>query len=86
LQNYPNPFTEGTSIEIKLDHPGRCHLSILDLNGRIIRTLNDDDQLSTSHILYWDGRDNFGNQVVSGIYFYRLADKVYSQMKRMVKI
>jgi hypothetical protein len=85
-QNYPNPFNEGTSIEFNLDKPGKYHFSVLDINGRIIRSLNDDDQLSKAHTLFWDGADDSGRPVVSGIYFYRLECDGFSQMKRMVKM
>ena len=85
-QNYPNPFSEGTSIEFKLDRPGKYRVSILDVNGRLIRRLNDDDPLSTIHTLYWDGRDDSGKPVTSGVYFYQLECNGFKDMKRMVKI
>jgi flagellar hook assembly protein FlgD len=86
LQNYPNPFMDGTSIEFKLSKPGKYVLTILDVNGRVIRILNDDDQLSVDHTIYWDGRDNSGKNVNSGVYVYRLEGSGFSQMKRMVKM
>jgi len=86
FQNFPNPFSEGTSIEFKLNEPGKYRFSILDVNGRLIRTLNDEDPLSKVHTLYWDGTDNSGKPVISGIYFYRLECDGFSQTKRMVKM
>jgi hypothetical protein len=86
IQNYPNPFIDGTYIEFKLNTAGKYRLSVLDVNGRLIRTLGDEDQLSTDHTLYWDGRDNSGKTVISGVYFYRLETDGFSQMKRMVKM
>jgi hypothetical protein len=86
LQNYPNPFMDGTFIEFKLSKPGKYFLSILDVNGRVIRIMNDDDQLSVDHTIYWDGRDNSGKNVNSGVYVYRLEANGFSQMKRMVKM
>jgi hypothetical protein len=86
LQNYPNPFSEGTSIEFKFNKPGKYRFSILDVNGRLIRNLNDEDQFSKVHTLYWDGSDNSGKPVISGIYFYRLECDGFSQTKRMVKM
>jgi hypothetical protein len=86
LPNYPNPFSEGTAIEFKLEKPGKYRISIMDLNGRTIRNLNDENQFSSVHTLYWDGRDNSGKPVVSGIYFYRLDCDGFSQTKRMVKM
>jgi len=86
LPNYPNPFNEGTSIEFKLDKPGKYRVSVLDLNGRTIRNLSDNIQFSSVHTLYWDGCDNSGKPVVSGIYFYRLECEGFSQTRRMVKM
>jgi hypothetical protein len=86
LQNYPNPFSDGTYIEFKLDKPGKYRISVLDVNGRIIRNLAGDDQLSTVHTLYWDGNDDSGKPVATGVYFYRLECDGFSQMKRMVKM
>jgi len=86
LQNYPNPFNDGTYIEFKLDKPGKYRISVLDVNGRIIRHLPGDDQLSTVHTLYWDGNEDSGKPVATGVYFYRLECDGFSQMKRMVKM
>jgi len=85
-QNYPNPFTEGTYISFELDKPGKSKVSVLDVNGRTIRVLSDDSQLSTLHSLYWDGTDDSGKPVASGVCFYRLECSGFSQMKRMVKM
>jgi hypothetical protein len=86
LQNYPNPFSDGTFIEFKLDKPGKYNLSVLDVNGRTLRMLGGDDQLSTTHIIYWDGNDDSGKPVATGVYFYRLETNGFSDMKRMVKM
>jgi hypothetical protein len=86
LQNYPNPFSEGTYIEFKLNEPGKYRLSILDLNGRVIRILNDNNQFSNAHTLYWDGKDNAGKTVVSGVYFYQLEGDGFIQTKRLLKM
>jgi len=86
-QNYPNPFNdEGTTIEFTMDKIGSYKLTILDMNGRVINTLNDGDNFSKSHTLFWDGTDSNGRSVVSGIYFYRLEYDGFSEMKRMIKI
>ena len=86
LLNYPNPFSEGTSIEFKLNEPGKYQLTIFDVNGRKVRTLHDDNELSNIHTLYWNGNNNSGKTVDSGIYFYRLEYNGFSQTKRMVKM
>ncbi|MDP2115183.1 MAG: lamin tail domain-containing protein, partial [Bacteroidota bacterium] len=86
LQNYPNPFSEGTYIEFKLDQPGKYNVSILDVNGRTLRVLSSDNPFSTVHTIYWDGNDNSGKPVATGVYFYRLESNGFSEMKRMVKM
>jgi flagellar hook assembly protein FlgD len=86
LQNYPNPFSEGTYIEFKLDRPGKYNVSILDVNGRTLRVLSGDNPFSTVHTIYWDGNDNSGKPVATGVYFYRLESNGFSEMKRMVKM
>jgi len=86
VQNYPNPFNEGTSIEFTLNQPGKYRLSILDINGRMIRSLTDNNPLSTVHTLYWNGNDDAGKPVASGIYFYRLECNGFSETKRMAKM
>lgn len=86
LQNYPNPFSEGTNIKFKLDKPGKYKVSILDVNGRVLRILSSDDPISSTQSIYWDGNDNSGKPVASGVYFYRFETKGFSEMKRMVKM
>jgi hypothetical protein len=86
LQNYPNPFSDGTYIEFELEQAGKCSLTILDVNGRIIYTLPDINQFSAKHSVYWDGKDNAGKPVPSGVYFYRLEADGVTLMKRMVKL
>ncbi len=86
LPNYPNPFNEGTYIEFKLDQPGKYIVSVLDVNGRTLRILSGDNPFSTVHTIYWDGNDNSGKPVATGVYFYRLESNGFSEMKRMVKM
>lgn len=86
LQNYPNPFSEGTYFEFKLEKPGNYSITVLDINGRPLRRLTGDDPYSTIHTLYWDGKDGSGKAVPTGIYFYRLETEAFSEMKRMIKV
>jgi uncharacterized repeat protein (TIGR02543 family) len=86
LQNYPNPFSEGTNIKFKLDKPAKYQVTILDVNGRVLRILSSDDLISSGYSIYWDGNDNSGKPVASGVYFYRFETKGFSEIKRMVKM
>ena len=85
-QNYPNPFTDGTTIEFKLEQAGKYQLEVLDISGRVIRNLKGDGQFSGVHSVYWDGRDEAGKLVSSGVYLYRLNPDGKSVMKRMIKM
>lgn len=85
-QNYPNPFSEGTYLEFKLNKPGKYRISVLDVNGRTMRTFEDSHPISTIQTIYWNGKDDVGKLVAPGIYFYRLDCDGFSKMNRMVKM
>ena len=71
-QNVPNPFNPQTTIRYDLVSEGRVTLAIFDSSGRRIRTLVDEDQTPGSREVVWTGRDDAGNPVSSGVYFYVL--------------
>ncbi|MCI0691182.1 ASPIC/UnbV domain-containing protein [candidate division KSB1 bacterium] len=72
-QNYPNPFNPTTAIRFAIEKPGVIRLEIYDLAGRLVRTLiNNENKISGGHLVIWDGRDDHGKPVGSGVYFYRL--------------
>ena len=76
-QNFPNPFNSTTTISYDLPQASIVTLKIFDLLGREVRTLVNDHQptssLSMPHSVLWDGADNTGRVVASGVYFYRLS-------------
>jgi len=69
-QNHPNPFGPATVIEYDLSRPGRVTVKVFDVRGASVRTLVDGIQERGSHVARWDGRDDGGNAVGAGIYFY----------------
>ena len=71
-QNYPNPFNPSTAIEIALPEKSEIRLDIFDVSGRLVRVLISDSREAGYHKLQWDGRNDTGNVVSSGVYFYRL--------------
>ncbi len=71
-QSYPNPFSTETIIECNLLEPCYVVLKIFDLQGRILKILNDNKRYSRFYKTVWDGKDERGDLVPSGIYFYRL--------------
>ena len=73
-QNYPNPFNASTTITYTIPKGvrERIHIEIYDILGRLIRTLVDDRKQPGRYTKHWDGRDNQGNRVSSGLYFHRI--------------
>ncbi len=89
LQNYPNPFNPETWIPYHLSEAASVTLSIYDTAGQRIRMLSLGVQAagfyqSRSRAAYWDGRNDLGEQVSSGVYFYLLSTPSEHQIKRMV--
>ena len=71
-QNYPNPFNPTTRIGYQLPENSEITLAVYDLRGKKIRTLAEGSRDAGTHHVTWDGRDSGGQQVASGVYFYRL--------------
>ena len=89
LQNYPNPFNPETWIPYRLSESAAVTLSIYDTTGRLVRTLSIGFKPAgfyqgRARAAYWDGRNDVGERVSSGVYFYRLSTPSFHQMKRMV--
>ncbi|MCH7761014.1 T9SS type A sorting domain-containing protein, partial [candidate division TA06 bacterium] len=70
-QNHPNPFTSTTSIRYALPKDSKVSLKIYDITGRAVRTLVDGNQKAQYYTIKWDGKDNMGEKVATGIYFTR---------------
>jgi len=83
-QNYPNPFNPSTTIEYAMPEPGSISLSIYDVLGRAIRHLDLGYRGAGIHRIGWDGRDEKGQPVASGIYYYRLIAGDWMQTRKMV--
>ena len=82
--NYPNPFNPTTFIKFDLARAGHASLMIYDVNGRLIRTLVDGELQMGRHSVQWDGKDDAGQVVPSGTYFYKLFTIDYQDVKRAV--
>jgi len=83
-QNYPNPFNPETKISYKLANSGYISLNVYDLLGREIKTLVSKDQAAGSYTVSWNGKDESGNIVPSGIYLYTLKAGSYTESKKMI--
>jgi hypothetical protein len=82
-QNSPNPFSPATAIRFWLAQAGYVQLSIYDVAGRLIRTLVDGGIQAGSHSVAWDGRDQKGREMPSGLYFYRMAAGAAAETRPM---
>ncbi|MDZ4698917.1 MAG: ethylbenzene dehydrogenase-related protein [Rhodothermales bacterium] len=80
-QNYPNPFTGATSIEVEIAEPAFTRLDVLDLHGRVVRTLLQESLAPGPYRIPFDSRD-----LASGSYFYRLTNGAYSETRAMVLV
>jgi len=83
-QNYPNPFNPSTTINYDLAKSGQVRLDIYNLIGQRVKTLVNDVQSAGSWKVVWNGKDDVGSSVASGVYFYRLAGPNVVLTKKMV--
>ncbi len=72
-QNYPNPFNPTTTINYALAHRGAVQLKILNELGAVVRVLVQEEKSAGAHTVIWDGRNEAGAQLASGLYFYTLT-------------
>ncbi|MBN1351135.1 putative Ig domain-containing protein [candidate division KSB1 bacterium] len=84
LQNYPNPFNPATLIRYELPEALNVTIEIYNHLGQRIRTLEQREQPAGIHQCAWDGRNESGKTVPSGVYFYRLQSKAFSATKKML--
>ena len=87
-QNYPNPFNPTTTIRFGVPDRGgkivRVHLSIFNLEGRLVRSLLDEEKLAGWYAVKWDGRNETGEKVTSGLYFYSIVAGDFKATKKML--
>ncbi|MBN1997841.1 DUF3160 domain-containing protein [candidate division KSB1 bacterium] len=83
-QNYPNPFNPQTTIEYHLPQPGSVEINIIDILGRKVRTLVEEVKTAGKHQVIWDGYDDNGGAVASGVYFYSIQTEKYSGRRKLL--
>jgi hypothetical protein len=83
-QNFPNPFNATTQIRFNVPAASQVSLDVYDILGRKVRTLVNDYLTAGVKQILWDGRNQSGDQVASGVYFYRMTAGDYNQIKKMV--
>jgi hypothetical protein len=91
-QNYPNPFNPSTTVEYALPIDAIVTLKIYNILGQEIATLVDESKSTGYYTVLWNGRNQFGSQVATGIYFYRIEAKPadggqpFKSLKKMLLI
>jgi hypothetical protein len=83
-QNYPNPFNGRTEISFDLADVSDAEIFIYDIAGRLVRSYEMNDLLAGAHSIVWDGRDNSGGDVASGIYLYKLRAGDFADARKML--
>ena len=84
--NHPNPFNPHTTITYDVARTGTVRLCIYSLAGQYIRTLVDGERTAGSHSLTWDGTDDAGQDVASGVYLCRMETGTYTRVRKMLLI
>lgn len=85
-QNRPNPFGGSTEFGFELPEAGQATLTVIDVSGRVVRTLATGPAAEGRHRFGWDGTDDRGGAMPPGVYFYRLTTAAGSTTKRMVML
>jgi hypothetical protein len=85
-QNSPNPFNPQTAIRFSLSSKENVTLAIYDVSGRLVRVLMSGARDKGTHSITWDGRNDAGATVGSGVYFYRLDAGKFTATKKMVML
>ena len=83
-QNYPNPFNPVTTIEYDLPEEGLVKLAIIDILGRQVVQLTNEHQAAGYKSVRWNGQNNSGKSVSTGVYFYFLESDKYSAIRKLV--
>ena len=91
LANYPNPFNPETWIPYRLAEDAFVTLTIYDLSGQPVRTLDVGHRIASAYenrskAIYWNGRNGLGERVASGVYFYTLTTEDYSATRKMLVV
>lgn len=78
---YPNPFNPSTTLQYGIKETGQVKISVFNARGQLIRTLVNQNKIAGTYQIVWDGKDNNGNLVSSGVYFFYIETK--KEIKRI---
>ncbi len=84
IGNYPNPFNPETSIAFSTKENGPVSIDIYNVRGQKVRSLLNENKEAGNHTVVWNGKDDNGKNVASGVFFYRMKSGKYSSTKKMI--
>ncbi len=82
--NYPNPFNPSTIIKVAIPVTQHVSLKVFNIHGELVSTITDDVMEAGYHQYTWNGTNNRGGKVASGIYFYQIITNGFNQAKKMM--
>jgi len=83
-QNYPNPFNPETRIAYSIPLKCNVKLAIYNINGQLVKSLQNGEQIAGYYTKIWNGKNNRGEMVSSGVYFYRIQTDNFVQSKKLI--
>jgi len=83
-QNYPNPFNPTTNIKYTVAKEGNVKIEVYDITGKLVTTLVNQSMSSGTYNVTWNGQNTSGQNVVSGIYLYRIQSNDFVAIKKMI--
>ena len=85
-QAVPNPFNPRTSVVVEVGEQSRVRAEVVDMAGRVVRTLLDQELTPGRHDLTWDGQDDSNHSLASGVYFLHVMKKGHAQSQKLVLV
>lgn len=85
-QNYPNPFNPSTTIKYDLPLSSEVTIKIYNARGQEIKTISQGNQQEGTYSIVWDGKNNQGQQMSSGVYYYRIITEEFTDVKKMLLV
>ncbi|MDY6915202.1 MAG: FlgD immunoglobulin-like domain containing protein [Candidatus Cloacimonadota bacterium] len=82
--NYPNPFNPETTVFFTLTNPEKVEVAVYNLQGKKVKTLANSDYSAGQHQIIWNGTNDNGESVASGIYLYKMKAGKYTSAKKMI--
>jgi hypothetical protein len=86
VSNYPNPFNPATTIKLNLPKAGEVSLKVFNVRGELVRTLVDGPMVAGQHSIEWNGTNDQGSQVASGVYFYETRTPSEVKVNKMALV